>query len=254
MRFFRRKYADPDVVLRNAPGPIPWYWHVLPKVRNALWQEAGSDELTSGKYYLKNSSGDIAAIIGRYCYAQAIDENSILVWYQKYESGFSNSIDFVIFDAATLPVISDVPGALEQMKARKLYVFHNDEKAKAFQIPTDRGAGVFHLGFPPELKAFEELLILGHSNSAEIKSKRGSCGNLCLFVVKPKTSTYEVFPQDWFNNGDIDYGYQWVTRVARDSKSRKIFGEGFRISSFVLENNHWEIEHLFPYDALFGPQ
>ena len=121
-------------------------------------------------------------------------------------------------------------------------------------MPANNPAGSFDLEFPSTMKAFEELLILGHSDSINMRRELGAAGNLCLFVVKPKMNAYEIFPQDWFNNGKLDYGYQWVTRVARDPISGKIFGEGFRVSSFVLDDSLRQIEESFPYDALFGRQ
>ena len=38
-----------------------------------------------------------------------------------------------------------------------------------------------------------------------------------------------------FNRGDFDFGYQWITRVARDPKSRHIVGDGIRITPFRLD-------------------
>ena len=109
MSFFRRNFADPEVVLRDAPGPIPWYWSVLPKLDDASWHEAGWDQLASGKFYLKNSSDEPIAILGMYCYAKAVDNDSFVVWYQRHDSGFSDSIDFIVLNLASLQAIDDVP-------------------------------------------------------------------------------------------------------------------------------------------------
>ena len=73
----------------------------------------------------------------------------------------------------------------------------------------------------------------------------------CLFVLCPKEGRVEVYPQDWFNEGNLDYGYQWVTRVARDSISGKIFGEGIRISQFVLDSSLRQVEHWFSDDPFY---
>lgn len=43
-----------------------------------------------------------------------------------------------------------------------------------------------------------------------------------------------MIPQDWFNHGDYDFGYQWVTLVAREPGDR-IVGEEIRIGAFVLD-------------------
>jgi hypothetical protein len=85
---------------------------------------------------------------------------------------------------------------------------------------------------PEPLANTEELLILCHSPVIE-KSPRGERSNLALLIAKPRTGIYELYPQDWFNNAGLDYGHQWVTRVARDPESGRIYGEGFRIRPSV---------------------
>ena len=61
--------------------------------------------------------------------------------------------------------------------------------------------------------------------------------DLALMVACPRECTVQLYGQDWFNGGGLDYGYQWVTRVARDPKTGKVRGEGIRISPFVLDTS-----------------
>ena len=44
----------------------------------------------------------------------------------------------------------------------------------------------------------------------------------------------EVLPQKWFTGDAFDLGYQWITRVVRDSRTGRLVGDGIRISDFVL--------------------
>ncbi len=62
------------------------------------------------------------------------------------------------------------------------------------------------------------------------------------WIVDAKRNLVSVFPQDWWNRADLDFGYQWVTRVARDPKTGKIVGEGIRIQPFVLDSSCRELE------------
>ena len=59
--------------------------------------------------------------------------------------------------------------------------------------------------------------------------------NLTLIVARPADGSYTLYPQDWFNAGGFDYGYEWVTRVARDPRTGKVHGDGIRIGPFVLD-------------------
>jgi hypothetical protein len=58
--------------------------------------------------------------------------------------------------------------------------------------------------------------------------------NLTLMVASPRTSTFQLYSQEWFNHAGLDNGYQWITRVVRDRKTGKIHLEGIRIAPFML--------------------
>ena len=104
-----------------------------------------------------------------------------------------------------------------------------------FAIPTTVESERRELVFPEPLRNIEELLILCHSSGVE-ESPSGEHSDLALLVAHPADGAYELFPQDWFNSAGLDYLYQWVTRVARDPRTRRIHGEGIRIRSFVLDD------------------
>jgi hypothetical protein len=88
--------------------------------------------------------------------------------------------------------------------------------------------------FPKELQALEELLIL--CSSPAVSRPEGMSVGLALLVARPRQGSYRIYPQDWFNFADLDFGYQWVTRVARDLRTGRVFGEGFRIAPFELDD------------------
>ncbi len=88
--------------------------------------------------------------------------------------------------------------------------------------------------FPKELQAIEELLIL--CNSSAVTRPEGMNVGLALMVARPKQGMLRIYPQDWFNFADLDFGYQWVTRVARNPSTGRVSGEGFRIDPFELDD------------------
>jgi hypothetical protein len=56
-------------------------------------------------------------------------------------------------------------------------------------------------------------------------------------LLNPGSGTLRLYPQDWFNDGRVDLGYQWVTRVARDPETGRIHGDGIRIDPFSLDDS-----------------
>jgi hypothetical protein len=103
-------------------------------------------------------------------------------------------------------------------------------------VPTNVVDRWEEIAFPEELRRIEELLILCYSSAIE-HQPGADRNNLALMVTRPREGRYRLYPQDWFNGGGYDYGYQGVTRVARDSDSGRIHGDGFRIAPFVLDKS-----------------
>jgi hypothetical protein len=56
-----------------------------------------------------------------------------------------------------------------------------------------------------------------------------------LYILKPRSGKVEVWPLDWWNNGDFDFGYEWITHVARDPATKNIVGAGVRIYPFMMD-------------------
>lgn len=84
--------------------------------------------------------------------------------------------------------------------------------------------------FPDTMRSIRELLVLG---SVLAHGPR----NQSIWVVKPPENIVDVLPMDWWNDGDFDYGYEWVTKIARDPVTGNIVGEGVRILPFLLDRS-----------------
>lgn len=246
----KSKYRNPEDVLRRAPGPSPWYLREFsPELPDNLNWSDGYD----GKMFLKNSNGEILAIFDYYCYVLSMSKSRLLVWHMVNDNMaalYKNAeyLRFSVLDLNNLPPIPNIQIALHRLKEEKLTVFHLDDNAETFLLPTDLDNGEHSIEFSAMFKEFTEILVLAFSTAWVMTGNAIDKKSLCLFILKPTSKRVEIFPQDWFNRGDLDYGYQWVTRVARDPDSGRIFGEGFRISPFVLDESLREVEHWFGAD------
>lgn len=222
--------------LEDAPGPSPWF--LLPEVRPVtgfVWQSAGDTALSSGKTLLVGADGPVA-IFNFYNYVMPLDDCSLLVWHQKWtEAPPTEPVRLLIIRPDRLPPLgSDVDTLLEQMNRDTPLLTHGETCAE-LALCTDNATGEIRVEFPKQLRSVGELLILCHSSGIEMPGPGGS--NLALLVARPGKSTYRLYPQDWFNAGGLDYGYQWVTRVARHPLTRRIHGDGIRIGPFVLDGS-----------------
>jgi hypothetical protein len=78
--------------------------------------------------------------------------------------------------------------------------------------------------FPPELAHSEEILFLVTG------------GGTRIYQALPERNEVVVYPQDWFNNGNYDLGYQWPMSIVREARSRAVVGYGIRLGIFVLDS------------------
>jgi len=169
--------------------------------------------------------------INAYSYVHVIDSATLIVWRQQHvEHGPSASVVIRVFRLGDLTALDEAEVAAAESLVHTDPMFSLSSAVLAeCELDTAVVGSERRQSFPPPLGGVEELLILCHSSSI----KDGS--HLGLMVAKPKGSSFEIYPQDWFNLADIDFGYQWVTRVARNTRTGLVEGEGMRIEPFVLD-------------------
>jgi hypothetical protein len=224
----------------DVPGPTPWYVRPgTPTVNGFAWQQtqglAWKDATESfqmrGKTLLAGAAG-IVAVFDMYNWIMQLDESTLLVWNQ----GKDPSVRLVLFRPGLLPPFeSDLEDIEREMSASgKLMELAGPPLASCTLSTTTIEQDVI-TEFPQEFCRIEELLILCHSPA--IRSIPGMKVDLALLLAKPSQGVFRLYPQDWFNAADLDFGYQWVTRVARDPKTGRIHGEGIRIAPFELDDS-----------------
>ena len=225
-----------NLILEDAPGPSPWYFGPhQPNVPGFLWRRAGESDATAGALVLSGELGPVL-ILDFQNYIRILDSDALLLWHQQYvNSGPTQPVVLRVFRLSSLsPLEGQIEELCRNMRSHKRAFIASAAPVRELAIPTTTVNHVLHVALPEELGEIDELLILCHSSA--IAEPQAGGGNLALMIVRPKEGSVELHPQDWFNNADIDYGYQWVTRVARDLATGKIHGEGIRIGPFVLDH------------------
>jgi hypothetical protein len=99
---------------------------------------------------------------------------------------------------------------------------------------------------PEAIRETRELFLLVNS------ARPPDSPRIHLWIVRPGAGTIEVLPQDWFNDRSFDFGYQWITRIARDPQSGQLVGEGIRLRPFALDESGTRIKEWLkvnPFEA-----
>ncbi len=264
MEVFRKSYKNFEKIISSAPGPSPWYLcrdnPKLSSTRGTLkWKEGGLEQPLAGKTLLSTPTDEVLAIFGFHCYVQSLEGSKFLVWYShdrrpRTTSVTIGSIEMIILDADKLQAIKDVRSVCEDMRQTKSSLFYLNGKVSTLNIPRHLEPGIHSVEVPDEFCRLKEILMLAESTAGSKSGNDYDQMNLALYILKPVEKTVAIVPQDWFNRGSYDFGYQWITRVARDPVTRKIFGEGIRLGNFVLDETGQKFETWLYQDLFHHPE
>lgn len=221
-----------DNIFSGAPGPSPWYLRGDPPIIPGFrWEEQTAFTLLVGE------NGPVAAF-GMYNYIMALDGIKLLVWNQRSRpsySGPSEPINISIIEPHQLRTLdNDFATSWETAKSYRGGFILGGEPLPRMMLQTTNAEDEIAAEFPAQFHPLEEILILCHSSGIPDKP---NCVDLALIVAQPRLSKYRLYPQDWFNCSDFDFGYQWVTRIVRHPKTGFVHGEGFRIAPFILDDS-----------------
>lgn len=212
---------------KNTPGPSPWYLRlpVAPSVAGFRWSQQDG-----GISVLEGPNGPVAAL-SFYNYVQALDSSTLLIRYQEPAAPGSATgpVRLVVIEPSRLAPIIVNPNDLDWRKPESHLRLGGRPLAEV-SLATTQIEEDLPLEFPEPLGRIDELLILCDSSAISTSGP-----NLALLVAQPSTHRYHLYPQDWFNSANLDWGYQWITRIARNPETGRIHGEGIRLPPFVLD-------------------
>jgi hypothetical protein len=246
--------------LQRVPGPSPWYLErpgtEIERASGQLrWRSAGNAPLAAGKSLLQTNAGETVAVTDFQCYVQPLSRHRVLVWYAA-EAGegaaVRRTIQFRIVRSDELRPIRDLPNAFARLgKASRFYAEAGDVANVA--VSTALSDGAHRVALPEEFKDIGELLVLAHSTSEGRAENHFDTMHLRLWILDTAAGRLKIVPQDWFNLGPYDFGYQWVTRMARLPDTGDIVGEGIRLGLFRLDPSLRAVAEWLQEDMFFMP-
>lgn len=247
--------------LSHVPGPSPWYLQrpgtAVPFTGGELrWHSAGDTPTTAGKSLLRTRNGKTVAVADFHCYVQPLPSNRLLVWYGSETSeGATESaaIHFRIFDCDQLPPLRDLSAAFARLGKQVRFYAEAGEVASV-ALSTALEDGSHHVTLPDALRDTGELLVLAHSTANGRRENDYDAMHLRLWVLDTGRGSLEIIPQDWFNHGPYDFGYQWVTRMARIPATDDIVGEGIRLGVFRLDASRRHVAEWLVEDIFYHPE
>lgn len=211
-------------------GPAPWYWKTFPSFGAGFeWQfvaNAGS-EYPNGITVLfaesnRDSTGKRPVLFVRiYGRAMRANDGHILLWGPRHEHNDLLVETFALRDLRPISVT-------EKSHDKQIWVTSaapTDRLSIPAALPAGQAPGRYTARAASSIR---ELLLL-----ADGPSRQNAAAS--IYAWNPEAGTLDVMPQTWFNEGNTDLGYEWITRVTRDPTSGHILGDGIRIAPFELD-------------------
>lgn len=232
-------------MLSAEPGPSPWYLQPLAGVTADdppfTWRSAGDGDAATGKSVLVDQGGRDLLLIGFYCWVRRLGASKLLVWHQTKRSALDRggafaSVHIHVFDLVELRPLTEVKAACQALDQSAASVLWAGGHVACFTATPFETPGLHHIDVPPSLKEADELILLVNA------AHPSDSPRIHIWIVRPGAGTLEVLPQDWFNNGAFDFGYEWITRVARDPSSGGLVGEGIRMRPFALDDSGTQLK------------
>jgi hypothetical protein len=232
----------------NPPGPSPWCLRRM-RIQGPAgilkWSSYDGPTL-AGISRLHTPEGNTLVLVDFNCYITCLANGRLLLWCDRSRTSTGEPVDrplihFDLIDVAFLEPIAEPDAKAARMREAEQHRFLASRPLAEYEFSTARPAGKHSLrDVPAQFRDLAETLVLADfqpdETSGTLTQRRA------IYAFRFREGQVEVVPQDWFNNGEYDFGYQWITRVARDPKTGQLLGEGVRLRAFRLGASGREVE------------
>lgn len=231
-------------------GPTPWHLPLFPNGGSTdgkrIWKKL---ELKPGEEFrvsLVNEGNEFLVLIGFCWYACALTSDLWLLWRQHQPESMPPNepaeVQFRLIDLESASPIDNIESALDVSNHRNWAgIWHNGKTLAEQNYLATFPPGITRISVPASLRETGNVLVL-----ADIGSSAGYSAEVHTAILDfdLRQQVVTSYPQDWFNKGSLDFGYQWISRVWRDEKGR-ICGEGVRIGEFRLDSTGRHLDRSF---------
>jgi hypothetical protein len=239
---------EPLLPLPSAIGPSPSGFRGSFNAGGVTYRfrdTASSYSNLFGLVSLQDSQGTTLLIVDSRCYGQILEDGTVLLWREAGEKATSRVI-FDSFSLAGLRPVTDPLAFAAQMRKEKMSISPLP-KSEHWEISPYMKAGKHHISIPYDWSRFNETLVLADHEDFTVHHKMARA----IFTFSWAQRQVEVFPQEWFNTGDYDFGYQWIAHVVR-RKDGAIIGEGIRLGSFELDESNRRVKKWLAQDPFLA--
>jgi hypothetical protein len=202
-------------------------------------------KLPSGFSALMDAERQPRLVLPMYIWFQVLNERWMLLWNRRYNAReiIPSPIKIHLLNVDHLRRV-DLGDWVAQNPAPVDPLFRvAPEFGASTEVRAAYPPGKHELSLPPAFDRVPEFFVVAENPALPRESGKPS---FCIYAVDPAERSIEVLPQDWFNDGTPDIGYQWITCATRDPTTRRLLVSGFRIDSYVLDKTGRRVELTLP--------
>jgi len=222
-------------VIAEAPGPSPWCLgqpasDLSTHDKKLTWER----DPHVGPTELIDSDRQTYALVSIYTYVRRINPTQFVVWY-KSGTPQAGQMQFELYEISSLQPMTQQQACSGRLKKPPFLAAM--PPIAQLSIPRNQAVGSDGTNFPSEFAHCPELFVLVSNDNTWDNVE------LNLWIIEPATQQIRVVSQEWFSRGSYDFGYQWITRIARDPETRLLIGDGIRIGQFMLNEDGTQFLH-----------
>jgi hypothetical protein len=234
-------------LFNKAPALCPWYFNdTTPKLKKngqALrwhWLEKIGKEYF-GAALLEDRKKTCFGIVETYTYILPnARHDQFLIWSKDMSS--PPEFTMSLFTADDLQPIARPKESIFSLRERNRTDFFFDCPPRSIlSFGLHPGVEQLDLTFPGEVKSFPDFCIVTQIPGLYPHGQK-TWNETAILLVKPGEDTIAIFPQDWFNQSDADFGYEWITRAIVHPKTGLIHGQGIRMDDFILDHTNRQLQ------------
>ena len=216
--------------LDRAPGPSPW----APARDTPVFPDGASRgrwdrrELRGVHYpVLLAPDGSERMVLGYGTFVRPLNPPRLLLWHTDPASETGSTLHVRLFDVDALRALT---GA--EPPKHPFGVWAHGGLLGEIRVQLPLGTGPHPLDVPPTFAEVGEVLAIAHGHHT----------GAVILSICPAERLVQAFPQDWYNDADLDFGYQWLASVARHPDTGRLCVRGVRMGSFILDATGRQVE------------
>jgi hypothetical protein len=246
----------------TAPGPSPWSLRP-PSARLSTaegeWTWGFYDEPgLAGLSRLISPYGESVLFLDFSFYVQLLPGDKLLIWHesgrQAQDRSATPGIAFTILTLSALIPFDAPQVKAKDIRTNKTKIGFQGGNPRFYVASTTLSEGTHPISTPPEFSGLPEVLVLADFGPADMASNHWDKMCRAIFAFDFKSQAVTVFPQNWFNDGKYDFGYQWISRVQREPATGQIVGQGVRLGEFRLDSSGTQIQEWLHKDPFYHSQ